>query len=314
MGNNKQSMPPSPLKQTTLDKHRELTPKQMLLLRMLFVTMLIITAGLYFYSVNQEKPIPVEPEPTLAPTPVINVDEEKKRGRDTINYLRQVLGCQQTRDKKYPKSLFEINLDCFPKEVIPTPPKMAAELTSLNYYHTNQGKGYYFEMPVTQGQGYIVTRFNIEYITTPKDASIEKLAYARDATRIALLNNLTKALIDNKVGTAENPASLCYELTYPCFGNSRFLNSKKTDGSGWVKINFKLAGITSIPSLPIDSINNENTHFVYCANETGWEMNAAFETGKWIESAQNDGGDDARKFEVGTNLKLINNIPGCEFK
>src|SRR5476649_1516205 len=63
---------------------------------------------------------------------------------------------------------------------------------------------------------------------------------ARDAARLADLNQLNQA-VSLATHDSDNPALiLCSDGTVPCSGNSypQDSNTRNTDGSGWVKINF----------------------------------------------------------------------------
>lgn len=75
-------------------------------------------------------------------------------------------------------------------------PAIVANLDDLNYKSTNNGQGYYFEIAVVMGEGYIVTEKAIEYLIIPQDDQIEAFAKGRDSARKAdaseLLNGIER--------------------------------------------------------------------------------------------------------------------------
>ncbi len=101
--------------------------------------------------------------------------------------------------------------------------------------------------------------------------------------------------------------------------------ASKVDGSGWIPINFKLAGdVVSISRLPLDPSNSianssspTQTDLVYryaCQTKSFTKPGYVFEIDASLESdaytitsdkRTDDGGDNDSMFEVGTNLGLL---------
>ena len=154
----------------------------------------------------------------------------------------------------------------------------------------------------------------------------EMLKKSRDAKRISSIKNLNNALsifqatrYTGFMGTSSivyisipDSDSSCSNLglptlpdgyTYACATSA---NYRKTDGTGWIPVNFDSLDIGSpISSLPIDPTNTTSTglYFTYVAGGS-WELTSGFESVSYNEQAVNDGGTDPLAFEFGTNLTL----------
>jgi hypothetical protein len=96
--------------------------------------------------------------------------------------------------------------------------------------------------------------------------------------------------------------------TYQC---STSTNYKKTDGTGWIPVNFDSLDIGSpLSSLPIDPTNTTSTNLFYTYTTGGsWELNAILESSKQKLSGGDDktsidGGDSYSTYEIGTDLSL----------
>jgi len=81
-------------------------------------------------------------------------------------------------------------------------------------------------------------------------------------------------------------------------------NLQKTDGSGWIPVNFNQISFgRPISKLPIDPINQTSTgeYYTYVVGGS-WELNAFTESNKYKNIALNDGGDSDNAIEIGSNL------------
>lgn len=90
-------------------------------------------------------------------------------------------------------------------------------------------------------------------------------------------------------------------------------NMRKTNGNGWIPINFDvLGGTISLPSLPVDPKNNssDNLFYTYTCNSSNQYVLTA-----WLESKHNnlcdldsasgkDGGLNPYLYEIGSNLSI----------
>lgn len=139
----------------------------------------------------------------------------------------------------------------------------------------------------------------------------EIIKRGRDSTRIANLTSLNKA-----IATAAQEASGLAQTTLcfadwdgtQCTGQSNVGTIeavKKSNGTGWIKVDLGLQNVVSMPTLPVDPVNTAQNHFTYCSDGSNWELAAALESVKEANLAAEDGGDDPVLYEVGSDLTLI---------
>jgi prepilin-type N-terminal cleavage/methylation domain-containing protein len=159
----------------------------------------------------------------------------------------------------------------------------------------------------------------------------ELLKQTRDTKRISNLKSLNNALSiyqatkpTSNMGTSstvyisipDSDAS-CTNLSLPTlpdgytYACATTANYKKTDGTGWIPVNFDSLDIGSpLSSLPIDPTNTTSTNLFYTYTTGGsWELNALLESSKQKLSGGDDktsvdGGDSYSTFEIGTDLSL----------
>ncbi len=86
--------------------------------------------------------------------------------------------------------------------------------------------------------------------------------------------------------------------TYHCVSSG---NLQKTNGLGWLPVNFASSTVGSFAVLPIDPVNavTNNQFYAYTA-EPAYELTAYLESEKYAPYAQTDGGDDNYRYELGT--------------
>jgi prepilin-type N-terminal cleavage/methylation domain-containing protein len=153
----------------------------------------------------------------------------------------------------------------------------------------------------------------------------EILKQTRDTKRISNLKSLNNALSifqatkpTTSTGTAyivyisiPDSSSTCANLSLPTLPDgytyqcSTVANYRKTDGTGWIPVNFDSLDIGSpLSSLPIDPTNTTSTG-LYLTYVTGgsWEMRAQLES-EGQEQAINDGDAFPGLYSVGTTLNL----------
>ncbi len=134
---------------------------------------------------------------------------------------------------------------------------------------------------------------------------VELTKRGRDAARLSDLSNLQQAInVAVQEATGSASAILCVGGTVPCNGSSN-TGGRASDGTGWVKVNMSTQKSVSVPTLPIDPINDTANHYTYCSDGSGWEIDTALESVQQSPKTGNDGGDDPALYEVGSNLKLI---------
>ncbi|MBI2337887.1 prepilin-type N-terminal cleavage/methylation domain-containing protein [Candidatus Daviesbacteria bacterium] len=82
-------------------------------------------------------------------------------------------------------------------------------------------------------------------------------------------------------------------------------------GTGWVRVNLSAQTSVTVPTLPIDPVNDATYHYTYCGSGDNWEIFTELESNQQIPKMANDGGllNDtatlhAAKYEVGSVLNL----------
>lgn len=150
---------------------------------------------------------------------------------------------------------------------------------------------------------------------------LEIAKQGRDSVRMSDLNNLQQA-INISVQESTNSATqiLCNGAAYPCHGTSfpETSTTRNPDGTGWVLVNVGTQQSVSMPTLPVDPVNNAAYHYAYCGDKPagsvdGWEIGANLESTKFVDRLTKDGGDNNSLYEVGSNLKLIGVSAGCTY-
>jgi prepilin-type N-terminal cleavage/methylation domain-containing protein len=93
--------------------------------------------------------------------------------------------------------------------------------------------------------------------------------------------------------------------TYQCAATSTYM---KTNGTGWIPINFASYSAGSVISkLPVDPINTTSTNLYYTYETDGiggFKVAAFFESQKYASQMASDGGNDPELYEKGSNLAL----------
>lgn len=140
---------------------------------------------------------------------------------------------------------------------------------------------------------------------------IELTKRSRDAARLTDLANLQQAInVAAQEATSSGTAILCVgglSNGTTCSGNSNDAGSiRKSDGTGWVKVDLSSQKSVSVPTLPVDPVNNSIYHYTYKSDGNTWEIDAALESDQQKDKMKSDGGDNDNEYEVGSNLTLIN--------
>lgn len=143
---------------------------------------------------------------------------------------------------------------------------------------------------------------------------LELMRRGRDAQRIKDLDNIAQvinvSLQEASLASNSIVSILCKDTgSYPCAGSSH-LNSRQTDGTGWVKANLSIQSSVTLPTLPIDPLNNADYHYTYCGDNDSWEINTILESDQQGYRMATDGGNEADKYEVGSNYTLISSAGG----
>ncbi|MDD5431287.1 MAG: prepilin-type N-terminal cleavage/methylation domain-containing protein [Candidatus Pacebacteria bacterium] len=161
---------------------------------------------------------------------------------------------------------------------------------------------------------------------------IQIMAESRDSQRLAELNTINSALIyyqsvnGTGYGTATNvyislpdldgdtqciddyPTLPDLAAGYSYFCNSSLANLRNLNGTGWIPVNFssKMSNIGSFfSSLPVDPKNTAAGSFFYSYIPGGsWALSAEIESTKYLSDASGDNGQDATRFEIGSDINL----------
>ena len=102
---------------------------------------------------------------------------------------------------------------------------------------------------------------------------------------------------------------LCKDGSSTCEGASN-TGTRASDGTGWVKADLSSQKSVSVPTLPVDPINDATNHYKYCASSDAWEIDTTLESDQQKGKMTGDGGDDTALYEVGSNLGLIKTSGG----
>jgi len=156
----------------------------------------------------------------------------------------------------------------------------------------------------------------------------ELLKQSRDSKRMQDLSSIDstiqtlQALVpDIDLGTAStvyvsiaDTSSTCSNLGLPTLPSGWAYNCvtetnlHKTDGNGWIPINFQdslSGGAIQLSSLPIDPTNTTSTGLYYTYTPGGsYELTAQIESDKYANNSAKDGGVDPAQYEKGTDLTL----------
>ncbi len=138
---------------------------------------------------------------------------------------------------------------------------------------------------------------------------LELTRRSRDAARLTDMANLQQAInVAAQESTQSGTNVFCVGGTAPCTESTSPIgtNTRKSDGTGWVKANLGAQKSVSVPTLPVDPLNSGAYNYTYYSDGNAWEMNAALESEQQRDKMANDGGDNDSKYEVGSNLTLMN--------
>jgi len=162
---------------------------------------------------------------------------------------------------------------------------------------------------------------------------VNMLNQSKDSKRMQDVSFINKSIQlaqsldpDISIGTSSvvyislpDTSSSCSNLGLPALSNGWVYhcvtedNLHKTDGNGWLPINFQnsnVSPVVQLSSLPIDPINSSSTglYYIYAyMQDVGYEIDAQLRSDKYLSVAQKDGGDNDLAFEKGSNLRALYN-------
>jgi len=124
---------------------------------------------------------------------------------------------------------------------------------------------------------------------------------SRDTTRMNDLDSLRNAI---NIALTEN------EIVLSGTTGDSVNGTQAVDGTGYIEFTIpagKVGLSRYIPALPLDPTNTGDLIYRFEANANQeFELNARLEFPGNAAKMENDGGDNADRYEVGTNLRIIN--------
>jgi len=161
----------------------------------------------------------------------------------------------------------------------------------------------------------------------------ELLRQARDSNRLSDLQTINSAIAQyqadggtslgqtNKVYVSiPSSQGNCSDLGLPTLPDNWFYscsdsgNYRKVDSNGWIPVNLTSISFgSSLDILPIDPINatSSGNYYTYVTGGS-WELTTSLESEKYFKNTLKDGGYDASRLELGSNLTLWNQALGTE--
>ncbi len=147
---------------------------------------------------------------------------------------------------------------------------------------------------------------------------LELTRRARDASRLSDIASLQQAITVAVQEASSTPDQvLCVGGGTACQGRSH-VDTRNSNGTGWVKVDLSSQKAVSVPTLPIDPNNGATFHYTYCADTgTGgtvadWVIFTTLESDQQKGKMTTDGGPDDARFEAGTKLSL-NGAGSCTY-
>lgn len=89
-------------------------------------------------------------------------------------------------------------------------------------------------------------------------------------------------------------------FSYRCSNSSNYL---KTDGSGWLPINFS-SSLIGVSKLPVDPLNNSEYFYAFLKIKNKYKLTAKMESEAFGYEMINDGGIEPLLYEIGNDLKI----------
>ena len=131
---------------------------------------------------------------------------------------------------------------------------------------------------------------------------------ARDALRLsdmAMLYQAIQAKIQNTEAEDKLYYILCSQVKTPCEGSSFPVSgtTRRTDGSGWLRIIFSKKELVKYTILPLDPLNNAEYKYTYFSDGKMWKIETKLESDSNKKKMENDGGANPDKYEVEVKLK-----------
>lgn len=134
------------------------------------------------------------------------------------------------------------------------------------------------------------------------DAAIKNLLATQSDLNMGEENIIYTSLPDSS-STCGNYAlnKISSPFSYRCQAVGDYL---KTNGQGWLPINFASSSVLVLSSLPVDPLNNADYFYAYQVKNGRYKLTARFEDKSFIEKMVFDGGLEPTLYEVGSDLRM----------
>lgn len=143
---------------------------------------------------------------------------------------------------------------------------------------------------------------------------LELTRRSRDAARLTDLANLQQA-INVAVQESAGGTNIACNGALGATCRSDSTGSRVIDGTGWVQVNLAVQTSVTVPTLPVDPVNDATYHYTYCGDGDDWQIFTELESAQQLPKMANDGGTlndtatlHAAKYEVGSVLNLTSEV------
>jgi len=135
---------------------------------------------------------------------------------------------------------------------------------------------------------------------------LEMLRKSRDSQRLSDLTTVRTAI--NLWSADQERANSDYGTAGTVYASNDAGSTQAVDGTGWLPINF--TDMTAGQGSPISALPRDPSHpasaYRYGTNgSAGWELDCPIESSSNASKASNDGGNNASRYEVGTDLTIL---------
>lgn len=134
------------------------------------------------------------------------------------------------------------------------------------------------------------------------DAAIKNLLVTQSDLNLGQENIIYLSLPDSSSTCGSYSLNkISSPFSYRCQTITNYL---KTDGNGWLPINFASGSVIVLSSLPKDPLNNADYFYAYQVKNGRYKLTARFEDKSFIEKMVSDGGLELTLYEVGSDLRI----------
>jgi prepilin-type N-terminal cleavage/methylation domain-containing protein len=135
---------------------------------------------------------------------------------------------------------------------------------------------------------------------------LELTRRGRDATRLSDFANIQQAInvaVQEATSAGGVTTILCSQGGASCTGSSH-TGTRVPNGTGWVKVDLATQRSVTVPTLPVDPVNDATYHYTYCGDTDVWKIIGTLESSQQSPKMTTDGGSDNARYEVGSDLTI----------